>query len=343
MFGIHYLKANPTQHVIHFVNGKVKRSGPGLSFFFYGPKGSIVVVPVGSADADFIFNEVTADFQQVTVQGQLTYHISDPEKVAALLDYSIEGKAGVYRTEDPQKLPERLVNMAQVYNRTELANLTLREAIRSADKVAAAVFQSLNTGNDLQALGVEVLTYSILAIKPTPDIARALEAEARETLLRQADDAIYVRRNAAIEQERRIKENELNTELAVQQKDREIREAKVAANLAVETKEQEIREVQLSGQIKLETERKKYLAAQTENERAKADAQAYAMRASLAPLGELAPEVLAALATQSAEPRLMVAKAIQEIAKNAGKIGQLNISPDLLETLMSTGKKAKQT
>jgi len=30
MFGIHYLKANPTQHVIHFANGKVHRSGPGL-------------------------------------------------------------------------------------------------------------------------------------------------------------------------------------------------------------------------------------------------------------------------------------------------------------------------
>jgi len=37
---------------------------------------------------------------------------------------------------------------------------------------------------------------------------------------------------------------------------------------------------------------------------------------------------------QSAEPRLMVTMALKEIAKNASKIGQLNISPDLLESLL---------
>ena len=41
----------------------------------------------------------------------------------------------------------------------------------------------------------------------------ALEAAAREEILRQQDDAIYKRRNAAIEQERLVKENELNTEI----------------------------------------------------------------------------------------------------------------------------------
>lgn len=334
MFGIHYLKANPTQHVIHFANGKVRRSGPGLSFFYYQPSASIVVVPVGSADAPFIFNEVSADFQPVTVQGQLTYRIADPARVAVLLDYSVDGAVDKYRTEDPEKLPQRLVNLAQVHTRAELASLPLREAIRSADRVASGVLTRLGTGDDLKPLGVEVLTFSILAIKPTPDISRALEAEARETLLRQADDAIYVRRNAAIEQERRIKENELNTEIAVQQKQRQIRETKAAADLAIETKEQEIRETKLAGQIKLEDERKKFITAQTENARTQADTQAYAVRASLQPLTELSPEVLTALATQTGDPRLMVAKAIQEIAQNAGKIGTLNISPDLLETLL---------
>jgi hypothetical protein len=44
--------------------------------------------------------------------------------------------------------------------------------------------------------------------------------------------------------------------------------------------------------------------------------------------------VLEMLALQSAEPRRMIALAIKEMAQNAGKIGNLNISPDLLETLM---------
>src|SRR5690606_41424472 len=39
----------------------------------------------------------------------------------------------------------------------------------------------------LISLGVEILALSIDAIKPSPEIARALEAEAREEILRQAD------------------------------------------------------------------------------------------------------------------------------------------------------------
>jgi hypothetical protein len=71
MFGIRYLKTEPTTFVIQYVNGKVRREGVGLSFFYYEPITSIVTVPVASTDAPFIFNEVTADFQSISVQGQL--------------------------------------------------------------------------------------------------------------------------------------------------------------------------------------------------------------------------------------------------------------------------------
>ena len=62
----------------------------------------------------------------------------------------------------------------------------------------------------------------MLAVKPKPETAKALEAEAREALLRRADEAIYTRRNAAVEQERMIKENELATEIAVENKKHQI-------------------------------------------------------------------------------------------------------------------------
>ena len=51
--------------------------------------------------------------------------------------------------------------------------------------------------------------------------------------------------------------------------------------------------------------------------------------------GDIALDAVQLLAMQSAEPRLMVTMALKEIAQNAGKIGQLNISPDLLESLLS--------
>lgn len=335
MFGIQYLKAGPTQYVIHYQNGRRKRAGTGLAFFYYKPASSIAVIPVGSADVPFIFNETTADFQPITVQGQLTYRVTDPELVASLLDYTVDGAVAQYITDDPEKLPQRLVNLVQVATRFEVQKRPLRLAIQASDEIASGVLARVGDDTALDALGVEILTLAILAIKPTPETARALEAEAREGLQRQADEAIYDRRNAAVEQERRIKENELNTELAVEAKQRQIRESKVEADLAVERKQQEIREAKLGGQIRLEKERKQLVAARTENVRAEADTQKYAIAASLQPLQELDADMLQLLAMQSAEPRLMVTMALKEIAQNAGKIGHLNISPDLLESLMA--------
>lgn len=340
MLGIEYLKTGPTHFVLYYQNGRLRKSGSGLAFVYFKPAATIAVVPIGSADAPFIFNELSADFQPVTVQGQLTYRIIDPERVAGLLDFTIEGGPERYRSEDPQKLALRLVNLIQVLVRAELQSLNLGQAIHASEPLAATVLARLASSTDttdrfgLNELGVEVLALSIQAIRPTPEMGRALEAEAREELLRRADQAIYDRRNAAVEQERRIKENELNTEIAVEEKKRQISETRVEAQRVVEIREQVVRELKLAGQVTLEDRRRQLVAAQVENARAEADAQAYALRASLAPLKELQPEVLDALAVQSAEPSRMVSMALKEIARNAGKIGNLNISPDLLEALL---------
>lgn len=329
-----YIKVPPTHYVIHYAGGKIRHAGAGLAFFYFRPTASIVIVPIGSADVPFVFNEISGDFQPLTVQGQLAFRVSDPQKVAALLNYEVTGLPGKYVSDDPQKLPQRIVNLVQVLVRAEIQHLPLREAIHASELLATSVFTKLKESPDLPALGVEALTFTIQGIKPVPESARALEAEAREELMRRADQAIYDRRNAAVEQERRIKENELNTEIAVEEKKRQIRETQVEANLAVEAKEQQVREAKIEGQIKLENERKRLVLSRTENARAEADAQAYAMQASLATLKDLSPDVLQLLSTQTADPRLMVSTAFKELAKNAGKIGQLNISPDLLETLL---------
>lgn len=291
-------------------------------------------MPVASADVPFIFSETTQDYQPVTVQGQLTYRIIDPELVSSLLDYSVEGSADAYASDDVDKLPLRLVNLVQVATRDEIQKQLLPSALQSSEQIASAALYRVENDPALAALGVRILNLSILAIKPNPETARALETEAREALLQQADEAIYVRRNAAVEQERRIKENELNTELAVEAKQRQIREAKLEADLAVERKQQQIREAELAGKINLETERKLLVAARTENVRSEADASAYAVAAGLRPLQELDNDTRQLLAMQSAEPRLVVSQALREMAQNAGKIGQLNISPDLLESLL---------
>ena len=91
----------------------------------------------------------------------------------------------------------------------------------------------------------------------------------------------------------------------------------------------------------MEEERRKLVGAEAENSKTRADAQAYAVEATLKPLTALDPKSLQVLACGSADPRLLVAMAFQEIAANAAKVGTLNISPDLLETLLHKNGKAK--
>ena len=103
MFGIRYLKVAPTTYVLHYKTGKLKQEGPGLAFFYFAPTSEIVLVPLESTDVPFLFNEVTADFQDATIQGQLTYRIIDAKRVAEVLNFSVDERAR-YRSEDPQRL-----------------------------------------------------------------------------------------------------------------------------------------------------------------------------------------------------------------------------------------------
>jgi hypothetical protein len=314
MLGFRYLKAPPTTYVIQHRGGAVKREGPGLSFWYFGPSSTIALIPVASSDVPFMFAETTADFQTATVQGHVTFRVTEPRKLAALLDHSVE--RGKYVSDDPGKLPVRLAQAAQTATRAEIQRRALRAALADADRIAQDVQKVLAESPALQALGVEILATAILAIKPAPETGRALEAEAREQLLREADDAIYLRRNNAVEQERRIKKNELETESAV------------------ETMRREMARTQLDGQIALENTKKQLVATEAENARTRADAQSYATDAQMRPLRDIDPRVLQVLSMGSADSGQLVALAFQELAANAGKVGNLNISPDLLDSLL---------
>jgi len=317
MFGLGYLKASPTTYVIHYKGGKVKRAGAGLAFLYYRPTSTVVEVPLASADVPFVFIQVTRDFQELTVQGQLTYRVRDPRRLAELLDYTVDAR-GKYRSDDPTKLEERLIHATQVLAQAVIGRLTLREALASGDVLVREVLAGLRAPDAVTTmLGLEPLGLTIVSIRPTPEMARALEAEAREQLQREADESIYARRNAAVAQERIIKESELETELAVEAKQREIRERKMAADIAVEE------------------QRSTLVARKAENDKQDADSRAYAIEATLEPLRKADWKTLTAVSSGGGDPRVMIALAFRELAENASKIGELNMSPDLLRSLLS--------
>jgi regulator of protease activity HflC (stomatin/prohibitin superfamily) len=315
-----FMKVPPTTYALQYKHGKIKREGAGISFIYYAPTSTIVAIPMASADVPFVFQEATADFQSVTVQGQLTYRVADPKRLASLLDFSVD-KRRAYYSEDPRKLPERLIHTLQTLTRAITQRLALRDALVSSDALVAEALTKLRESEAVSALGVEILALSILAIQPTPETSRALEAEAREALQRRADEAIYARRNAAVEQERLIKESELNTEIAVEEKKRAIRETQMAAEIAVEM------------------QRSQLIDRRVENEHKDADSRAYTLTETLKPLRDLDWKTLMMLGGKNADPRAMVALAFQEMAENAQKIGELNVSPDLLRSLIGTAGK----
>lgn len=317
MLGISYRKSNPTDYVLHFSSGRLVKEGAGLSFFYFRPAATIVSVPLESANIPFVFNEPTADFQTLTVQGQLTYRIEDPKRASSMLDFTIDPK-GKYLSDQYQKLPERLIYDLQTLLRTEIQRLPLREALVSGDTLTESILTELKASPEVTQLGVSILNLAILSLKPTPEMAKALEAEAREALNRQSDEAVYSRRNSAIEQERKIKENELRTEMLVQ------------------TKQRELRERTMEGEIALEKQRALFTEQKTENERKEADSRAYSLKAVIAPVQDLDWRVLMMLNPQGGDSRNTIAMAFQELATNAQKIGELNISPDLLRSLIGS-------
>ena len=220
LFG--HFKAEPTEYILAYTNGRVFRQGAGQSFWYISHRTSIVQVPVSTIDMNFAFNETTGNFQAITLQGQFTYRIAEPQTIAGLLDFTINPRTHEYRSEDPDRLKQRIVNIVQMYTRNELQQLALEDALRSSERLARSVMAHIQEEQPLAPMGVECLSIFFTSIKATPEMARALDAEYREALQKRADQAIYSRRAEAVEQERKIKQNELSTEVDLEQRRQEL-------------------------------------------------------------------------------------------------------------------------
>jgi hypothetical protein len=320
--------------LIQFRNGKAVRAGKGLSFCYFAPRSSLVLVPMQTTDAPFIFREMSSDYQEVTIQGQVTFRIIEPETIAGLINFTLKADGSGYVSDDPAKLSQRVVNAVQVQIKSVVHRLPLNEILHSADQLLRAVKDSLKSAEGLRALGIEMTDLSILAVKPNPETGRALEAKVRETILKQADDAIYLRRNAAIEQERGVKENELNTEIAIEEKKRQIRETQMDAEAAVLDKRQLVERKEMEGRITLEQKKETLVQVAMANSKREADARAYGIAAAMKAVEDVDAKVLQSLMLGTADPAVLIALAFQGLADNAQKVGELNISPDLLRQLM---------
>ena len=74
-----------------------------------------------------------------------------------------------------------------------------------------------------------------------------------------------------------------------------------------------------------------------ENERKESQARADALRAMLEPIKDVDWRTLMAAQSGGLDSRQLIAMAFRDLADNADKVGNLNISPDLLNTLLGAG------
>jgi SPFH domain / Band 7 family len=297
MLNIGYFKAQPTEYIIKYGSGRIAREGQGLAFFYFKHNTQVVAVSTSSMDANLVFNEVTRNFQAVTIQGQFTYRIRDAKRATAILNFTMDPATHQYVSNDPDRLAQRITNVIQMETRTEIQRRSLEEVLSQYETIAAGVQTRIKESSLLDPLGVELLSVYFVAAKPTPEVAKALEADYRETLLRKADMAVYARRAAAVEEERKIKENELNTEITLE--------------------EQRRRLIDLQGQNAFHEAESRGKALEEE--------AGYRARARQLELGVY----------EAIDPRKVLALAMTDLGQNAGRIGSLTITSEILAAILN--------
>ena len=107
------------------------------------------------------------------------------------------------------------------------------------------------------------------------------------------------------------------------------------AKAAVMRRQNELRGEQMVSDIELEQRRKDLVDGQAANTRKLAEAEAHKVSTLMEALEKADARVVQALAAAGMQPGQLIAQAFGGIAERAERIGQLNVSPDLLQSLVN--------
>ncbi|MFC8063749.1 SPFH domain-containing protein [Streptomyces sp. NPDC057293] len=319
-FGWRHLRAAPTAHIRHHRSGRLTHDGPGLSFWFRPLAAALSEVPVDDRELAMTFHARTVDFQDVAVQATVTYRIADPAVAAERLDFSVDPDTGVWRGAPLEQLATLLTESAQQHALEVLARTPLAAALaEGVPAVRERVLQGLRKEPRLPATGIEIVAVRVMAVRPEPEVERALRTPARELIQQEADRATYERRAVAVERERAIAENELASQIELARHEEQLVEQR-GANSRREAEEKAAADAVRVG---AEAERAVRLAqAEAEGARAVGEARAQAQAAWLRVHGDVDVAVLRALTGT-------------RLAENLPRIDSVTVSPDVLTGLLA--------
>jgi regulator of protease activity HflC (stomatin/prohibitin superfamily) len=308
------LRSDASNHVIRYRQGRVRQSGRGLVFWFRPETASIAEIPMDDRETTLFVKGRSQDFQQVAVQGMLTWHVVDPELLASRVDFSIGLFNGKLQSEPIERIETRLAGLVNQAALQYLAEAPVRALLdRGIEPLRERLEAALAAATSLADVGIAVVAVRVLSLAPSSELERALQTPTFEALQQKADEAMFERRALAVEKERAIAENELatKTELARREKTLISEEAENARNRAMGLAEAQ--------QIEAEGEAGRI--------RAIGAAKAEADGAQIAVYRDLPPAVLMGLAAR-------------ELAGKLDTIEHINVTPDLLASLIGEFRKS---
>jgi hypothetical protein len=350
-------KAAPNRFVRLHAQGKVQRAGQGLSGWLVTTTGSLESIPTGTLAIPFSVEGVTKDHQNTVISGAAIFTIEETEKLAKAFDFSV-GDRGEYLSQDPQKVGDRLSEIISAAIFSTTSQRTLSELLENQDKLSEDIGERLVKSGATGTLGLEKSNLAVTNVSASPEIAQALMTIKAEELKKGADTAVHDRQMEAELKDRQLKQEQLATAKTVQESERAVLESKMETAKREAVLEEEIQQLKLTtekNRLIHEREEKKLgaenavevarIATGQSEEEAKqtvieGEARGKALEAQAKALAGIDAKKLQALALQGGSPGATIGAAFLELAERAEKIGVLNITPDLLESL--TGKERRE-
>jgi len=170
-----------------------------------------------------------------------------------------------------------------------------------------------------------VVSARVVAIRPEPDVERALQTPTREQVQQDADRATYARRANAVQQERAIAENELQSKIELARREQQLVEQR-GANTR--------REAELDAESQLVAARGEAERKEIEAEASRVRDEARAAGVRVVGLAEAEAEAARLAAYRDLPPAVLRSLALKELAQHVPAIGELTVTPDLLSKLI---------
>lgn len=310
-----HLRAEPSQMILHYRNGALRRQGAGLAYWFVPLNAAVAQLPVEDCTTTFMLNERSSDFQAISAQISLTYRVADAVLAAARVNFSIDLAKGVWLDRPLDRLATLWSQRALAPARAYLSRTTLEAALREGGEIVRRdIVESIQTDDEVAAMGLKLVAVVIDKLAPSADVEKALQTPTREAIQARADEATFQRRAQAVEKERAIKENELATQIELERQQQQLI-LKRGENALLQ--QRQVNDAELA-RVEAEAARLE-IATQ---------AEAKAMQLRSQPLLDEQRQRLAML--RDAPNAVLLSQVLEQVAGKLTHIGHLNITPDLL-------------